>query len=509
MMSLDERLERAGAAYRGALEAMADPRFRASGAASTFEVVGGRVAGRWVRPAGWAAVAAVVVGLLVVIGVRHDRNSTTPTGVSAPTQTTVQAVPSATPVPTTTPVPTAVTTTLEPAQLPTTSVPPSDTGDLLDIKIAPFVFDVLPPCEICPSIASTPDGTVITYDRLANTIGIGQQGATPPRTIDLRDPVIPSTAHLAAIGPDDVAYLVVQAHGNGPIADVVAVALDGDKAGSVVARRDNSVDLSVDADLVPTRTGLVSVGCCGPETVRPNPSAAPVMTWVDHNGDDTADVERPEVSIEVTAHGFDLIRTDPDGTTVRWTAPPPGAAGLRGMPITATLADGSVLASWFDWANGIEQMVRFKPSGTIERIRVPPDTAITALDTFGGALIYGGQRYQHWQLPTFTAPIEDLALITALAGPEPLASADDAIARITKALAQPDGCETPPIAQAVKRAGTDPLTVTIEYRFSCDDSGAGTNIDLTIQSEPTGTWTITTATERSLCRRGGDDQACT
>jgi len=71
------------------------------------------------------------------------------------------------------------------------------------------------------------------------------------------------------------------------------------------------------------------------------------------------------------------------------------------------------------------------------------------------------------------------------------------------------GCEIPNTAAAVARTGTDPVTVTIEHRFGCDDSGGGANYDLTIGSAADGTtWHIQSATRRFLCLRGAVPEGC-
>jgi hypothetical protein len=94
---------------------------------------------------------------------------------------------------------------------------------------------------------------------------------------------------------------------------------------------------------------------------------------MDHEGLPTVD-EHPQVSVEITSEGFDVIRTERTGVVARWAAP--GSRGLRGMPTTAALDDGTVLVGWYDMLGRTYQLVRFKPDDAIERIAVSPDTHI-------------------------------------------------------------------------------------------------------------------------------------
>jgi hypothetical protein len=81
-------------------------------------------------------------------------------------------------------------------------------------------------------------------------------------------------------------------------------------------------------------------------------------------------------------------------------------------------------------------------------------------------------------------------------------SADAVIDAVVAKLQDPDGCESAPTATVVDRRDGDLTTVKIDHRSGCDDSGAGALIELVIEPDDAGAWTVTTATQRHLCIRG-------
>src|SRR5690606_16443649 len=84
---------------------------------------------------------------------------------------------------------------------------------------------------------------------------------------------------LITAGPDGAVYLATPT-GSDPIGDLVAVSLTEGDAGREIERLVGRVDLSGDTDLVATADGLVEVGCCGPDQLRPAPDAAIVIGWI-------------------------------------------------------------------------------------------------------------------------------------------------------------------------------------------------------------------------------------
>lgn len=394
-----------------------------------------------------------------------------------------------------------------PSAAPAVVVEPSE-NEVLDIDVAPWAFDLdLDPCvpEVCPSIAATGNGVVVAFDTATSTFQIGQDGSSPPRTVTLTEPLGGRGAYLVTIGPDDVAYLAVRSTTSpDSVGDLLAVSLTGANDGSVLASARAVVDLSGDSDLVATRSGLVSVGCCGFERPRPDPEAPVVIGWVDRAGNPTVD-DGPLVTIEREGQRVDLIRTDPDGSVMRWAIP--DAGGIRGMPLATARTDGSVVLAWYDMLTGEQRLFTFKESGTIERIAVPADRSVVGVFEFG-VIFFDGAKFQQANLATFTEPTDALATVQGWLGSGAFTTVDAVVDAVVSVLASPDGCDVAPTARVSGRSGNDPVIAIIEHRYGCDDSGAGGNLELTVHSAPGGTWTVSAASWRSLCVRGGGPDFC-
>jgi hypothetical protein len=54
----------------------------------------------------------------------------------------------------------------------------------------------------------------------------------------------------------------------------------------------------------------------------------------------------------------------------------------------------------------------------------------------------------------------------------------------------------------------DAVVVTIAARYGCDDSGAGSDITLTLQQGSNGYWFIESGQRRGLCSRGASGDFC-
>lgn len=386
-------------------------------------------------------------------------------------------------------------------------------GRFPTIDIAPRLFpiDGFEPCqpERCPSIATASDGRIVSYDRTSHTITVGQRGSLPARTMPI-DGARPTTGYLIGIGPDDVAYLEVQPAGaSDPIGDIIAVPISGPGAGDVIARAPAVADLSGDSQLVATSAGWVSVGCCGFEPVLPPPDGVPLLEWVDRSGA-PIDFEGPLFTMERADDTVTFVRTESDGTRETWTIPSDEAFGMRGIPTAALLADGAVILTWSNFAEGGQRLLRLRSDGGIEGIVVPTDTSIVALSPWGAAVVYDGSAFQLWQLPGFATPTEiATADLAALTGPGPFTTADDLVGDLLRTLSAPDGCDVAPTATMLDRSvSPEAVVVTIAARYGCDDSGAGSDITLTLQQGSNGYWFVESAQRRGLCSRGASGGVC-
>lgn len=105
------------------------------------------------------------------------------------------------------------------------------------------------------------------------------------------------------------------------------------------------------------------------------------------------------------------------------------------------------------------------------------------------------------------APEEDgmFAVTNNLGDTLTYGSAQEAVDALAAALRRPDGCDVDPTAD-VETVGVTATSATyrIEYRFGCDDSGGGFDLEITVTNPASDTWTITTATLRAYCLRGAE-----
>ncbi len=398
---------------------------------------------------------------------------------------------------------------LEPSEVP--PAPPPSTP-ITTIVVAPRLvpIDHLAPCQpdACPTVAVAPDGTIVSYNDTSNEIVVGQRGSAPPRSIPVAG-APPVVGYLVAVGPDDVAYLVVQPAGVvDPIGDLIAVPLSGDGAGAVIASAPGVVDLSGDSSLVATRTGLVPVGCCGFDAVTPDPARAPLLGWVDRSGASIT-LDGPVVSMERTDETVSLVSTDADGTRATWAVPADEVFGMQGMPDARVPADGSLLVTWWNVADGGQRLLRLRADGGVESIVVPSDIGVTALSPFGEAVVYDGSRFQLWQLPAFTTFTNVTADVVDVVGPGPFESPDTVVDQLLQALIRPDGCDSAPTANVVERTdGPAGAEFTVAVRFGCDDNVGGADYQLSVVQVADGSWRVGTALRRGLCVRGASGDFC-
>lgn len=207
----------------------------------------------------------------------------------------------------------------------------------------------------CTQLVSMTDGTIVAFEPADETfVVLDPTGETIQNVVAVDLPEGSRFPNLVSIGPDDAAYLTVFPAGRGdPLVDLLAVPLTGPNAG-MLSLVEAGLDGSGDTDLVPTRTGLASVGCCGFDRVRPDPER-PVIPWV---GGGTLD--GPVFDITLSDNGYDLNRSDPDGTTTTFPLPTVVSTALRGMPQVVPTDDGGALLAVYQQVDNASYVVRFR-----------------------------------------------------------------------------------------------------------------------------------------------------
>jgi hypothetical protein len=212
----------------------------------------------------------------------------------------------------------------------------------------------------CTTLSVDDDGTIVTFDSGTATMTVND---TPARTFALNIDTS-AGAHLEATDVG-VAYLLVSdPAASDPVGTLYAVSTAPANAGNVLASV-GGMDMSGDSSLVPSKLGLVSVGCCAFDERRPPVDAPVVMRWVDSSGAPTtfgSDV----MHIEFRSGSADIVRNGANDEVRRWTVP--DVAMMRGMPPLAPLADGGAaayLTDSFD-PSSASRLVVLRPDGTIE-----------------------------------------------------------------------------------------------------------------------------------------------
>ena len=147
---------------------------------------------------------------------------------------------------------------------------------------------------------------------------------------------------IELVGPDDVVYLNVDPtvpDGDGVAADLIAVSLAPGDAGREIDRWQDVADRIGDSDLVATREGIVRVGCCGPDTLRPAPDA-PIEVLGSLGTGATPD-RRRELA-QTSAWCWSTRRTTFRRDDLSWTVE--SEDGGRGMPVVVPTFDGGIIA---------------------------------------------------------------------------------------------------------------------------------------------------------------------
>mgnify|MGYP003115636136 CR=1 FL=1 len=238
----------------------------------------------------------------------------------------------------------------------------------------------------CTQILVDRDGSIVSYDPTTRTL---TRHTTPLITAQVD--VDLGMVYLQLLGPDDVVYLNVDAADpTDGAADLLAITLAPDDAGRVLDRWTGVADRIGDTDLVATRDGLVVVGCCDHELLRPAPDAELVLPWIGRDGDTTS-ISGPVMRTEVDAPTLTVHRDDdlPAGTRT-WSFDLPADWQPRGMPTVIPTSDGGFIAITSD---GVDQtVIRGWVDGAIDMVTIDTYEALS-LDPNGRVMIADGDRF--------------------------------------------------------------------------------------------------------------------
>ncbi|MEP1125902.1 MAG: hypothetical protein ABJH68_18635 [Ilumatobacter sp.] len=327
--------------------------------------------GEWIRlPDDWDVVASDVWGTLLAritadsIELARLEDLVPPTGPLPPISGVTEP---GSPTPSTpAPTPPAPTTAV-----PTTTAQPTDPGAPGLVQPTAVTRTCVSEFE-CTQLATTETGRIVALDPGGDTLRVYDETGTEVQSeVTFTEPV-GDAPFLTHVGPDDVAYLRVQTPGvQDPSNDLLAIPLVGSDAGSVVMRW-TGLDGSGDSRLVPRKSGLTNVNCCGGEGTRPAPDAT-IYRWVDRNGE-VAESTHPSFDLNLGDAGNSLTRIDTaaDGSAVftRFTLPAVYASP-RDFPSVVATDDGGALA--YDYvqlsSGGFEVIVDFDtdwPSANVD-----------------------------------------------------------------------------------------------------------------------------------------------
>ena len=290
---------------------------------------------------------------------------------------------------------TTTTTTSSSSTVPTTTVPATTAvaWQTLPWEAAGIERDCSDEESVgCTQILVDRDGSTVSYDPTTRTL---TRHTTPPITAQVDAGL--GTVYLHLLGPDDVVYLNVDAADpTDGAADLLAITLAPDDAGRVLDRWTGLTDRIGDTDLVATRDGLVVVGCCDHELLRPDPAAEIVLPWIARDGGTTS-ISGPVMRTEVDMPTLTVHRDDdlPAGTR-SWSFDPPADWQPRGMPTVIPTFDGGFIATTF----GTEQsVIRGWVDGTINTVTIDtsPDFSWVSLDPNGRVTIADGDRFVRFE----------------------------------------------------------------------------------------------------------------
>jgi hypothetical protein len=222
------------------------------------------------------------------------------------------------------------------------------------------------PWNLCPELAFSPDGTLVAWDTMAQTLTwyeheprVVPLKAEPPHAVD-------EDLHLIAIGPHDIAYYIMSLAPRGYVIAAVA------PSGTEITRMDWQTGAQ---HVFPTATGIV--GPQSPENGEwPPPNSVLVMPWVDLDGNPITDT-RPYPTAKNTDAGIEVRLGDR-----RWLLAGEALSGDRDSDSwwprhLLARSDGGVVMA-LDWngpsysssSNETAQQIKLLellPDGTIEQ----------------------------------------------------------------------------------------------------------------------------------------------
>jgi hypothetical protein len=460
----------------------------------------------------WLAIAATVAALVVGAGVlllRDDpgRLQTADDPVATPFLT----APPTTVSPPTTATSSVVSTTT--SQTPSTAVRGSTQAPAPEPKAwRGFPWErggIARDCVseyLCTQVRLSPSGTMISYDPGSHTL---TRHSTSPATLDLPDTY--REVWIEAVGPHDVAYLGIDADGELG-ADLVAVPTATGGFAEIARWRD-LISVVGDMDLVAAPDGLVDVGCCGEELVRPEPTDELVVEWLDPDGNVARDA-MPSIVISRDSTTSYTIRRDDHS----WDFDAPVEITARSMQVVAT-HDGGVLAAFGLHSGLFQVVVRGWPAGTVDVVFV--DTTVAALDPAGVAVIADDDGFARVELfprrdddwtggrvltddgsVTFPGLDEYVANASPTWAADPVAFAHALAGRMAV-----NETRTIEPSQVSESAWT--VTVTTSNLF--DDSIAAVRLELELGRSGTGILSVETGTWSQVCQpgRGQEDFSAT
>ncbi len=289
-----------------------------------------RQARRWMI----VASAAAVVATLVVVGIVVSRDRTTP----------VVDLPTVAPSTTESPSPTTTGTTTPT----TTTVGATGSGLTVSYLDPPPVFEPLPFAAVdlsgCPSTGcfgwdvAVMDGAVVVTDD-----GVQQAFVVDPITGAVRTQPIDADLFSTVAGPGNVLYGLVQGQDNQDFA-MEAVALDGPRAGEVVAAAPVGIVAYVELPALPFGHGPSGVV----DRVR-NPGAE-MIGYVDENG---VSITLDEAAPFYTREGDTVTEVGGATWPLEVVRHPDAADTVNGEPAVAPTIDGAaVVMTWIGPADG-------------------------------------------------------------------------------------------------------------------------------------------------------------
>lgn len=255
--------------------------------------------------------------------------------------------------------------------------------------------------NVCTQLIGTSDGRIVAYFPVDETLAVYDSGGTQElQRVPLATPLAAAYPALVTVGPADVVYVdIATPAATDPISDLIAIALTGPAAGTVVQRW-TGLDGSGDSTLVPQVDGIVTVPCCGFIETRPSPDAQR-YPYVDGNGAAISS-SAPTFRLDLAPDAGTLVRIDNGIETV--FALPTEFQGPRDFPrVVATTEGGALALDWIDVpAGGGMFIARFLPAAGERAQRVDvfrlDTTDVALLEPGGTVVVVEGDHFARRQI---------------------------------------------------------------------------------------------------------------